>query len=140
MLTNPPGVVWGYSSHEDEGFQGAYTSKEEAIAKAREEYRQDPESGGTFWIQPGVYPEVTKVAPSYEMLAEHVIDLISDGADEEWDEMAEDFPAPPTGAEGELANELKEVIDAWMLRHLEAPCWEPEGDAEEISIQESNGS
>lgn len=134
-LTNPSGIVWGFSDYEDEGFRGAYVTKEEALAAGREEFAKDPEAGATFWIQPGTYPPVTKVAPSYEMLAEHVIDLIGDNAGEEWDDMAEDFPDPPDGSKGELANELKEVIDSWMLRHLEAPCWEPEGDAEEHRIR-----
>ncbi len=133
-LTNPTGTVWGFSDYEDEGFQGAFTSREEAIAKGTERFKNEPESAGSFWIQPGTYPDVTKVAPSYEMLAEHVIELIGDAANEEWGEMAEDFPSPEDGTQGELAGELKAVIDAWMMRHLEAPCWEPEGDAEEIKM------
>lgn len=131
-LTNPSGTVWGFSEYEDEGFQGAYTSKEEAIAKGRERYRNQPETGGTFWIQPGVYPPVTKVAPNYSMLAGHVVDIITDTANEEWDEAAEDFPDVPTEVQQELEGELKAVIDAWMMRHLETPCWEPSGDAEKI--------
>ena len=135
-LSNPTGIVWGISSHEDEGFQGAYASKEEAIEQGRTKFRNEPETGGTFWIQAGTYPEVTKVAPDYAMLSEHVVDLIGDAAHEEWDEAAEDFPSPPDGTQAELESELKAVVDAWMLRHLEAPCWEPAGDAEEILISE----
>jgi hypothetical protein len=132
--TNPAGTVWGYSIDEDEGFQGAFTTKEEAIEKGNARFKNEPETGGTFWIQPGAYPPVTKVAPDYGMLSEHVVDLIGDNAHEAWDDMAEDFPDVSPEAKKELENELKSVIDAWMMRHLEAPCWEPEGDPEPVRI------
>jgi hypothetical protein len=133
-LTNPSGTVWGYSDCEDEGFQGAFTSEEEAIEKGNKRFKNEPETGGVFWVQPGSYPPVTKVAPDYNMLAEHVVDLIGDNAHEEWDEAAEDFPDVSDDAKKELENELKAVIDAWMTRHLEAPCWEPTGDPKPIRI------
>lgn len=122
------GIVWGYSDYDDEGFQGAYTSKEEAIEVARDEYGDHQD----FYILRGRYADVAEFCPDLDLAIEGWLEDISEKAYEECGELAEDWPSVSNEQREELKESLGPVLKDWMRKHMKPPAWTPVGQAEKI--------
>ena len=125
-------TVYGWSTYEDEGFTGAFATKEEALADAYEDIGKEAD----VFIQAGFYEDVTTLAPTGANLAEHIIELIGEESYEHCGEFAEDWPDVPAEAEKELADALDGVVKAWMAKHLKMPAWQPDGEPEKFPAPE----
>jgi hypothetical protein len=117
--------VYGWSAYEDEGFVGAFSTQEEALKDAHESVGKDSD----IFIQEGYYGDVSELAPAGNTFVENILDAVQERAYEECGEdAAEGWPDVTQEAETELANEVGNVIKAWMRKHLKMPAWTPVGD------------
>lgn len=116
--------VWGYGESEDtEEWQGAFASREEAIAEGAVEL--DAEE---FWILQGVYPDPGDVTPS----AEHILEEMAETAHDNWgDLVSEDYPDVSDAGVAELDDLLK----AWARKHCKSHHWVMVGKPEKIDLK-----
>jgi len=120
-------IVWGHSSYPDEGFMGAYTTKEAATKNGRELYGDD-----SFYVQAGYYGDVADVCPGLSNVFDGITEDMAEKAYEQWGDLAEDWPDVSDDARSELLAGLEEVTKVWMRKHLKAPGWMAIGEPEKI--------
>jgi hypothetical protein len=125
-------IVWGWSTYSDEGFTGAHPSKEHAIAEARDNLGSDFAYTNVY-VQAGQYEDVAKILPRVDMLAEHVIEHMSENSYEECGELAEDWPDVSPEQLKELEDGLKTLLEGWARKHFEMPAWAPVGEPELVN-------
>lgn len=123
------GLVWGWSTYDDEGFRGAHPSKEHAIAEARDNLGSDFQYTNVY-LQCGRYEDVTTLCPDMSNFTENLLESMADTGYEHCGELAEDWPGVGDEAQKELETSLKDVVEAWMKKHLKMPAWTPEGEPE----------
>ena len=129
MAMNEEGLVWGWSTYDDEGFRGAHPSKEAAIVEAQDNLGSDYQYTNVY-VQAGSYEDVTTLIPDLSLTVENIVEQIGEKGYEECGELAEDWPDVSDEASKELENELSVVVMAWMRKHLKMPAWSPVGEPE----------
>lgn len=116
-----PAMRWGFSAEPDpEGWTGAYPTREEALAEARETYGAE----GTIWLQSGFCPPFGALMPD----ADDIIEIMAQCAADNVGEAAEEWP--DVGVEGK--NALDALLHAWAEKHAPVTFWvAEEGDPPE---------
>ncbi|MDF2697888.1 MAG: hypothetical protein K0S65_6271 [Labilithrix sp.] len=116
--------AWGYADEENpDRFEGAHETREGAIAEGRRAYGP----AAAFYITAGDRPSPSQFIPT----AADILDMISNNAEAEAGEAAEDFPPAVTE---EAERELEAFLAAWTEKHLGIACdfWIGDGDVERI--------
>lgn len=114
--------VWAHAEWEKaERLEGGHDTVEAAIAEGHREY-----DGAEFWLYECRRPNVLEFVPD----ATDVTDVMRERAEELLGEAAEEFPDVSEEAEAEL----KALLDAWAMKHVQMRWWTSEGCAPEIRI------
>lgn len=115
-------IRWGhcFSVREvaDEQWEGAFKTREEAIADGKEKYED------SFWIASGPLCDPAKFLPHID----HIIEWMADSATVEVGEVANLWP-PVTP---ESVNALMEFMKGWARKYFPCPFWTPKGPFERI--------
>lgn len=117
--------MWGHCRHEhSERYDGAYETRDEAIAEGRAQHGDD----AAFWILEGARPDAASFMPD----ADDIIERMHESASEHG-EAAEEYP----DVSDEAKAELDAILTAWARKHAEPRFWIGTGEPEKIEPPET---
>lgn len=119
--------VWGHAeSPGDESFEGAYSSRQEAVDEGRATY----EGGSTFWVLEGERPKAKQFLPSIHWFIDQMTEQAFENAGKEDWAISEEARAA-----------LQVVLESWATTWLDpVPFWTANGEPERIEPEEDDAS
>lgn len=113
-------TAWGYSNYYNpDRWEGMHTTREEALRYAQADY-----PGCVVYLSKGRVPEPDEFIPDVDYLMEQM----SERAQDEAGEAAEEFP----GVTNEAKTELEGLLRAWCRKHVKVNFWVSDGEPERV--------
>lgn len=120
---------WFYACDaQDERWDGPFETREGAIAEGARELHREP--GDSFVIDTGTKPD-----PTTAFDVDRIIEEASIYADDNWGEVAEDWP----DVSDEAKTELTELLNTWAIKHAAPNFWVMDGGPETITVPGGHG-